>query len=61
MRRTGGGADTSGVSLNTLRARFQRGENRTGITKASIAPLVELLPLVPFIAQFSFLTDLGHV
>jgi hypothetical protein len=45
------------VSLEALRARFQRTESGGVISKASIAPLLELLPLVPFIAQFSFLTD----
>jgi hypothetical protein len=56
MRRTGGRADTSGVGFEAFRARLQQGEYRPSVSKASVAPLLELLPLVPFVAQFSFLT-----
>ena len=56
MRRIAGHADTSVVSLEALRARVQRGKSRPGVSKAGVAPLLELLPLVPFVAQFSFLT-----
>lgn len=57
MRRTADRADTSGMSFEALRARFERGDVLSENTKGRIAPVVELLPLVPFIVQFSFLTD----
>ena len=43
------------MSLDTLRARLQAAN--TGAIRTRIAPYVELLPLVPFIVQFSFATE----
>lgn len=55
MRRTPKNADALDVGFEALRTRFQVSD--TDGARLRLAPLVELVPIVPFIVQFSFLTD----
>jgi hypothetical protein len=52
MRRTAVTADVQDVSFETLRARVQATD--TDALRLRVAPVVELLPIIPFVAQFSF-------